>query len=373
MEKNNILDLTKIKEEPITSVETGEITAKENIKEESIDYSEIMPAEIDENKIETEEDELVDQISTSTAATVEDYDEIFSTTQKEMEKLAYIGSEVNSSKKQLKQFNKALNIDHNEDTFSEVYKKFLTLGKKNSDDLTKAEVDMLLDGIKIDKSNLKLESDADFEAFKKSYLGFIISIEEGNIIYDNAQKELAVLNEQFNDEMNKLLSSLDYTEQLDQLKAKIEAEEDPKKKAVLQDQYNAIYSSISINVLLDKVKNKGYKILLKECRRDLDKTKAKAIKILKNDLKHSYMNPSLLIETLINVYGKEHEEGIKLLCFLFFKTITKRKQPNDTTHIFVNYFLLSVKKFVTKGFVKEESALYNTILDFLNNYDKETF
>ena len=296
------------------------------------------------------------------------YVDIFTESVDVTKNMAEIKSYQNNYMSTLNQLTKAISSDNKsieDEQLQVIYEKFKALNKEESK-LTNAEVDTLLEGVDIDLTKVQTNSMRDIYEYKRSLLGLMIGAQQVSVIADNADVELQKISNDFNVEMDNLLSELDMTQKMNDVLDAIDKETDPEKKKKLEDIYSGIYASVNLNILMDKVKNKGLDTIRKECKKNYDKAKKKAIKTMHNDKTNIFMNPALVEETLNLIYP-DNEEGIRIMLYIIFKKINKRNEVDKITATFINYFLLNINKLSRPEFDKEESDLYHNINKFLED------
>ena len=235
---------------------------------------------------------------------------------------------------------------------------------KPEESLTSDEIDELLSLLPPLKS--KCLSNDSLDKYKRSLLTLLISFNSVNEISDNAQKELDKISVDFNNEMNEIISCIDLTEKLSNLRERIATCENPEDKKKLEEVYNGMYASVHLTTFVDKINNKGIKIIRKEIKKKYDSVKAKAIRRLKNDNKKWYMNPSYIDETLFTILPEYDHESIKLLTYMIYRELEKRNTLDITTSTFINYFILGINKLTVDGFKKEESDIYQSLIKCMN-------
>lgn len=247
-----------------------------------------------------------------------------------------------------------------------IYEKFAKAGKGSFDELTKEEVDSILEGFELNTSELKVQDETQVYEFKRALISLICSTKESNVILERAEKEFTKIRENFNAEMDDLLQNIDLTEKIGEIAEQIEKEEDPVRKAELQDLYTGMYASISLDLITNKVNTKGINIIKKEAKKGFKKAQEKAMKQLDNDTNNLYLHPGRLEQSLLFLFPA-HEEGVRVLLYLIYKRITKRRDIDSITRNFVNYFILNVNKMLKPEFNKEEMPVYHNIKKFVES------
>ena len=300
------------------------------------------------------------------------YIDVFTDSIECMSKLNSIKSYGDSFHSQLSELTKNVGIDGKpieDELVNEIYNQFKLLNKKE-EELTDDDVELLLSKFEINEDILKDSvTNYDIKEYKRSILSFILNTCGVDEISKNASKEMENLTAQFKDEMDNLLSELNLNQRLTDLSKAIKEETDETKKKKLQETFNGIYASMSLDIITKKIQNKGIVQLRKECKKNYSKAKEKAFKIMKNDKKNMFLNPTLIEETLKTIYPDQKESDIQLLLYLIFKKINKRNTVDRTTSTFINYFLLTLNKLTTDSFKdqKEDNDLYKSINKFLES------
>ena len=356
----NVTD--KKEEKKIEEVEAEEVVTDTNDSSEDVNEEEdgTLHSELGGEDIHTTE-ESINNVAQS-------YVDIFTESVDVTKNMAQIKAYKNDYMSNLNQLTKAITTDKKsleEDKIKDIYNRFKLLGKEESA-LSNAEVDMLLQGIDLDLSRIETNSMRDLYEYKRSLLGLMIGAQQVSTIAENADIELEKITNDFNIEIDNLVTELDMTEKMNNVLDAMDKETDPEKKKKLQDIYSGIYASVNLNILMDKVKNKGLNVIRKECKKNYDKAKKKAIKTMHNDKTNIFMNPALVEETLQVIYP-DNEEGIRIMLYIIFKKINKRNEVDKVTATFINYFLLNINKLSRPEFDREESELYHNIKKFLED------
>ena len=278
----------------------------------------------------------------------------------------------NSLHSQLSELTKNVSTDKKsiqEKEIDNVYNEFKLLNVEE-ENLSDEQVEYLLRNFSIDEQILTDKTtSADFKEYKRAILSFIINTRNVDEITNNAEKELQKLQNDFKNELDDILGDLNLSDRLSKISEAIKNENDPKQKKKLQEIYAGIYSSVSLNIITNKVKNKGLKQIKKECRSNYEKSKIKAFKILKNDKNNMFLNPKLIEETIQTIFPDENKENIKILLYLVFKKINKRNTLDRTTATFINYFIITLNKLVNKDYAdeKEDNDLYKNMKLFFKS------
>lgn len=247
-----------------------------------------------------------------------------------------------------------------DEEIAKIYTNFKALNKGEYD-LVLGELDALFNsvGLELDLALLKADAEAEI-VYKQSLLILIVQTYEMNKLLEDSQKQMAAITEQFNKDIDEILSESNLTDRLVELEKEIKGCEDPKRKKKLQDVYMGMYAAVDLRLIMSKIQNKGLDTIKKECKKNYKKAEEKARKILKNDKYNVFMNPTYLEKTLLTVFP-ENKDEIQLILYVIYKKINKRNTLDKVTATFVNYFILSVNKLVIDGFDREESDLYHNL------------
>ena len=245
---------------------------------------------------------------------------------------------------------------------------FASLNKEEQD-LTSNELDLILDtiGLKVcyDKVKNSMGDDTDdemIENFKNAIVVSIIGCYRMQLMMVETNKEIEKIKEDFNKEMDDILTSANLNDQIVKLKEKIDVEEDEAKKAKMIENYQGLYSVASLDIIIQKIENKGLDRIKKECKKSYEQVKAKAIRRMKNDSHHYFMNPELLEETLEKLFPNE-KEAVRIILYVIFRRFNKSNSADALTATFINYFILTVNKLASKLYANEveENALYKSL------------
>ena len=327
-----------------------------------------------ENKTSSESAELVSDKNINNEQvrevenTTKEYFDIYSDTMTEMRDLVAM----NSMKETLQSTLDALNIK--EENIKEAYNTF-KLFNKEVETLNKNQIENLFNILGYSIDDVKDKDENEIFEFKKNLVELVISTEEGMRSFDEMSKETDNITETFKAEMDKILASLNMTEQLENLTKAINEEKDENKKKELYLIYTGIYSSLSLDNIIRAIDTKGYNQLLKD-----------ALKILQDDLYNVYNG----IKGLDNVMYKlfpENKEAVRVLLYTIYRQIIKNTEvkiiDNKADQIktnktvkkqiatFINYFVLNVIKLTKESFKKEDSKLYQTIKEYLDSHSNK--
>ena len=223
-------------------------------------------------------------------------------------------------------------------------------------DLTEIEIDAIfsLAGVTFKDMASRLKADVNPTDVKREFLDVLYQTSGFSDMIDKYKSELQKNAAQTQNEIDELLSSLDVLGELKNLQDQIAQEKDPEQKKLLQNTYAGLYSAIYLGFIKDKLDNKPFKIISKECEKEYDKVFKKARKIMDNsdeqflDIKNLRQHLTLLFPT--------YELEVKILVFLICKKICKRKELSPDLVSFINYFVLNVTKLVSKMFTDKEKA-----------------
>lgn len=338
-----------------------------------------------ENKSSSESAELVSDKNINNEQvrevenTTKEYFDIYSDTMTEMRDLVAM----NSMKDTLRSTLDALNIK--EENIKEAYNTF-KLFNKEVETLNKNQIENLFNILGYSIDDVKDKDENEIFEFKKNLVELVISTEEGMRSFDEMSKETDNITETFKAEMDKILASLNMTEQLENLTKAINEEKDENKKKELYLIYTGIYSSLSLDNIIRAIDNKGYNQLVKESKKKYDKVYKDALKILQDDLYNVYNG----IKGLDNVMYKlfpENKEAVRVLLYTIYRQIIKNTEvkiiDNKADQIktnktvkkqiatFINYFVLNVIKLTKESFKKEDSKLYQTIKEYLDSHSNK--
>ena len=223
-----------------------------------------------ENKTSSESAELVSDKNINNEQvrevenTTKEYFDIYSDTMTEMRDLVAM----NSMKETLQSTLDSLNIK--EENIKEAYNTF-KLFNKEVETLNKNQIENLFNILGYSIDDVKDKDENEIFEFKKNLVELVISTEEGMRSFDEMSKETDNITETFKAEMDKILASLNMTEQLENLTKAINEEKDENKKKELYLIYTGIYSSLSLDNIIRAIDNKGYNQLLKESKKKYDK------------------------------------------------------------------------------------------------------
>lgn len=301
----------------------------------------------------------------------ESFRDIFTDSFEQMKELAGIKHYKDNFQTQLRVLSKAAN--GGEQLSKDIYEQVLDAYSAKGipvEKLTDDEVDELMRPVPIDLEKLDVKDNKDLTEFKRAYLLLITSTQESIQTFDRAEKEILKNQAKFNQDIDDIVASLDMTDELTELGKKIQETTDKKEKERLSNLYAGMYSSIYLNNIIDRINNKGIKMIRKETKKNLSKIRAKAEKILTNDKMHYYMNPKKMLESMYDLYP-DHKETLDIIAYVIYRQIEKQKQNiQDVTSTFVNYFLLNLYKLSKPEFNREESLFYKELknqIDIIEN------
>lgn len=301
----------------------------------------------------------------------ESFRDIFTESFEQMKELAGIKHYKDNFQTQLRVLSKAAN--GGEQLSKDIYEQVLDAYSAKGipvEKLTDDEVDELMRPVPIDLEKLDVKDNKDLTEFKRAYLLLITSTQESIQTFDRAEKEILKNQAKFNQDIDDIVASLDMTDELTELGKKIQETTDKKEKERLSSLYAGMYSSIYLNNIIDRINNKGIKMIRKETKKNLSKVRAKAEKILTNDKMHYYMNPKKMLESMYDLYP-DHKETLDIIAYVIYRQIEKQKQNiQDVTSTFVNYFLLNLYKLSKPEFNREESLFYKELknqIDIIEN------
>lgn len=229
---------------------------------------------------------------------------------------------------------------------------------KKIEDITDAEIDLIFAGsqiiFNIDQEKMK-EGITDKD-LKRVFLETIISTNETDIVFNQAEEELKKINKKFVEDCDNILASVDMTQELSIIAEKLKEETDPEEKKRLEEVYLGMYNSLSLDLVINKINNKPISIIKKECNKQYDIIEKKARKIIINDKSSYFLDIKNLKSSLIVLYPNKEQE-IKILLFIIYKQITKRKEVPVNLVNFINYFVLAITKLTNKAFNKNEKMI----------------
>ena len=307
------------------------------------------------------------------------YNDIFSDTLAEAQNMAAVQGYKNNFDKTLK----SLGLER--DIASETYNRFKLFGKE-FDALSDSQINILFDKLEFNE-NQEGKSAKEIQEFKRAIIGLLISSEESYKIYDDAEKEFSEIQKEFNSEIDELLASLNLQSKIAEMQEDIAKEPDEEVKKKKQEILNGLIISSNLNIFIDKIKNKGYKTLKKEIKKNYDKVYNDLYKTLGRDFTNSYQQIKGLDTVLFNIFPN-NEEKIKILLYTIFRYLIKntitvsylkkdevKKCESDKfiTNVtldsklstFLNYFILGIVKMTKESFDKEQSDLYQSIQKYL--------
>ena len=175
-----------------------------------------------------------------------------------------------------------------------------------------------------------------------SFLTSISDMYTMNETFKAALESKETIKEALYDDMDELMSEVDLTKKMGEIKEKLDATEDPIAKERLFQVYNGMYTSVKLNIILSKIQHKGAKQILKESKKDLNKAEIKFLKAICKD-KRSYLNAQYLRPTLYQLYPENRTE-IDAILYMIYKHVTKRSEIDGVNAEFINYFILNVSK-----------------------------
>lgn len=307
------------------------------------------------------------------------YNDIFSDTLTEAQNMAAVQGYKNNFDKTLK----SLGLER--DIAAETYNRFKLFGKE-LDELSDSQINILFDKLEFTE-NQEGKSAKEIQEFKRAIIGLLISSEESYKIYDEAEKEFSDIQKEFNSEIDELLASLNLQAKIAEMQEDIDKEPDEEVKKKKQEILNGLIISSNLNIFIDKIKNKGYKTLKKEIKKNYDKVYNDLYKTLGRDFTNSYQQIKGLDVVLFNIFPN-NEEKIKILLYTIFRYLIKntitisylkkdevKKCEGDKfiTNVtldrklstFLNYFILGIVKMTKESFDKEQSDLYQSIQKYL--------
>jgi hypothetical protein len=205
------------------------------------------------------------------------------------------------------------------------------------------------------------------EEIVKAFFASILDTRETDIIFNNMMAEKSNILKEFNHQMDELMGSVDLSQELQKISEQMEAEEDPEKKKELHERYVGIYSSLSLDLVMAKIRNKPLSILKKDCKKEFDKLEKKTRKIMVNDKVNSFLDIKFLYRVMCDLFPDNKEES-KLLLYIIYKKISKRKEVPSYLATFLNYFILNISKMRQKAFENEQPIIdyKNKIIETLN-------
>lgn len=241
----------------------------------------------------------------------------------------------------------------------------ISKGKAVSE-LSEIEIDSIyaMAGISFKDMSSKLKEDVNPTDVKREFLDVLYQTNGFSITMDKYKEELQKNAANTQNEIDELLSSLDVLGELENLQKQIAEEKDPEQKKLLQNTYAGLYSAVYLGFIKDKLENKPFKVILKECEKEYDRIFKKARKIMDNS-KEQFLDIKNLRQHLTLLFPL-YEVEVKVLVFLICKKICKRKEISTDLVAFINYFILNVTKLISKMFTdKEKTDTMNNIEDIL--------
>lgn len=233
-------------------------------------------------------------------------------------------------------------------------------------DLSEIEVEAIfsLAGIVFKDMKSKIKEDINPCDVKREFLDVLYQTHGFNNTMDKYKAELQKNAANTQSEIDDLLSSLDVLSELDNLQKQIAEEKDPEQKKLLQNTYTGLYSAIYLGFIKEKLDNKPYRIIIKECNKEYETVFKKARKLMDNS-KEGFLDIRNLRQHLTLMFPM-YETEVKVLVYLICKKICKRKVIALDLVSFINYFVLNVSKLISKMFTeKEKEDTMNNIEDIL--------
>lgn len=233
-------------------------------------------------------------------------------------------------------------------------------------DLSEIEVDAIysLAGIAFKNMNSKLKENVNPTDVKREFLDVLYQTHGFNSTMDKYKEELQKNASNTQNEIDELLSSLDVLGELDNLQKQISEEKDPEQKKILQNTYTGLYSAVYLGFIKEKLDNKPFKIIIRDCNKEYDKVFKKARWIM-DVSKEQFLDIRNLRQHLTLMFPS-YETEVKVLVYLICKKLNKRKVVSLDLVSFVNYFVLNVSKLISKMFTeKEKETTMNNIEDIL--------
>lgn len=233
------------------------------------------------------------------------------------------------------------------------------VGARDVNILSASEINNVFRGANVtlkDLDKTKLQEGVTVIDVLKAFLGAIMDTQETDTIFENAMMEKKNIVDAAMHQMDELLGSIDMAEQLSVASEQYDAETDPEKKKLLKEQYMGIYSSLSLDLVMSKLRNKPLNIIKKDCKREYPKLEKKARKTIIEDKVNSFLDIKNLRQALVKLFPDKADE-VQLLLYIIYKKLTKRKEVPTYLCSFLNYFVLYVSKLHNKAFQNEPAII----------------